>query len=63
MEETVPMAHIGFSLGVSLYLSPLGIKDNTEVLVFDTLEMIGNVGGYLGLLLGWSIMSLVKLQF
>ncbi len=63
MEETVPMTYYGFTLGINLYLSPLGIKDNTEVLVFDTLEMIGNVGGYLGLLLGWSIMSLVKLQF
>ncbi len=50
------------NLIVSIYLSPLGIRDNREVLVFDMLEMIGNIGGYLGLLLGWSVMSIVKVN-
>ncbi len=63
MEETLPMKGYKFNMLTNLYLSPLGIKDNREVLVFDTLEMIGNIGGYLGLLLGWSAMSIVKFNF
>ncbi len=64
MDETVPkMAHHNFTMVINLFLSPLGIRDNKEVLVFDVLEMIGNIGGYLGLLLGWSVMSVVKFNF
>lgn len=59
----MPMTYHKFNMLTNLYLSPLGIKDNREVLVFDTLEMIGNIGGYLGLLLGWSAMSIVKFNF
>ncbi len=40
-----------------IYLSPNGVLFKKEVLVFDALEMIGNIGGYLGMLLGWSVLS------
>ncbi len=61
MEVSLPVESNTISLG--LYLAPSGVIMKREVLVFDTLEMIGNVGGYLGLLLGWSVMSLVELCF
>lgn len=33
------------------------VTEEREVLAFDGLDLVGNVGGYLGLLLGFSAMS------
>ncbi len=55
-DEVVDSEHGGITL--VLALKPNGITMKKEVLVFDALDMIGNIGGYLGLLLGWSILSL-----
>ena len=38
-----------------------GMPYSEEVLVFDFLDMVGNVGGYLGLFLGISILSIFDL--
>ncbi len=45
------------SLGLNL--SPGGLFRQREVLVFDALDLIGNVGGFLGLLLGASVLTLL----
>ncbi len=37
-----------------------GISVEREVLAMDALELVANVGGYLGLLLGYSFWSLCK---
>ncbi len=42
-----------------LYLKPGGIPYEEEILMYDMLDLIGNVGGFLGLLLGASILSLM----
>ncbi len=49
-----------YSLGLSIYLSPEGLKERTEVLQFDALDLVGNIGGFLGLLLGWSALSVLE---
>ncbi len=63
MELSLSLNDTRATVFVALYLAPSGITMKREVLVFDALEMIGNIGGYLGLLLGWSAMSLVRLYF
>ena len=42
-----------------LYLAPGALPVETEVRVFDFLDLVGNVGGFLGLLLGASFLSLL----
>ncbi len=42
-----------------LTLSAGGISSEKEVLVFDLADLVGNVGGYLGLFLGASLISLL----
>ncbi len=63
MEVTLPWKHTNYSMNIGFFLAPTGVTLKREVLVFDALELIGNVGGYLGLLLGWSAMSLVRWYF
>ncbi len=43
---------------LKIFLKPIGVSVKKETLVFDALDMVGNIGGYLGLLLGWSLLSL-----
>ncbi len=43
---------------LKIFLKPIGVSVKKENLVFDALDMVGNIGGYLGLLLGWSLLSL-----
>ncbi len=43
---------------VQLFLGASGVPYEEEVLVFDFLDLVGNVGGYLGLFLGASFLSL-----
>ncbi len=62
LEMTLPNNRT-YSTYVGIFLAPTGVTEKQEVLVFDALELIGNVGGYLGLLLGWSAMSLVDWYF
>ncbi len=42
---------------IGLYLASGSIDHSKEVLVFDVMDLIGNVGGFLGLFLGASIMT------
>jgi hypothetical protein len=44
---------------VHLYLSEGSLQYQEEVLVFDFNDLVGNVGGYLGLLLGTSLLSML----
>ena len=43
-----------------VFIKPNGAfeEENIEYLVYDVADMIGNLGGYLGLFLGWSLLSL-----
>ena len=52
-------APISFLRGadVTLYLSP-AVGREEETLAFGTSDLVGNVGGYLGLFLGWSVLSI-----
>ncbi len=43
---------------VAFFLSPGGVMSNNEVLAYDEYDLVGNVGGFLGLFLGFSILSL-----
>ncbi len=43
---------------VFLFLSSGGVPYEEEVLVFDFFDLIGNIGGFLGLCLGASILSM-----
>ncbi len=45
-------------LSISLFLDPDGITVDSEVLAFDFYDLMGNVGGFLGLFLGASILSM-----
>ncbi len=42
-----------------LNLRPGGTPVETEVLVFDLFDLVGNVGGFLGLFLGASLLTLL----
>ncbi len=42
---------------IGLYLASGSVDHAKEVLVFDLMDLIGNVGGFLGLFLGASIMT------
>ena len=35
-----------------------GVKETTEYLAYDITDFFGDVGGYMGLLLGWSLLGL-----
>ncbi len=48
------------SVSLRVYLLPVGVTYQKEVLVFDGLDMVANVGGYLGLLLGWSCLTIFE---
>ncbi len=43
---------------LALMLATGGLVTETEVTLFDGLDLVGNVGGYLGLLLGASVLSI-----
>ncbi len=45
-------------IAVSFFLAPGGIMATSEVLAYDFFDLVGNVGGFLGLFLGVSILSL-----
>ncbi len=55
-DETYASDHGAISLWITLKSNGVTLKN--EALVFDALDMIGNIGGYLGLFLGWSLLSL-----
>ncbi len=40
------------------FLAPGGVLIESEILVYDMYDLIGNVGGFLGLFLGASILSM-----
>ena len=54
-EPIAPEAAHNYLIG--LYLASGSVDHAKEVLVFDLMDLIGNVGGFLGLFLGASIMS------
>ncbi len=45
-------------LYAAFYLAPGAIMSNTEVLAYDFYDLVGNIGGFLGLFLGVSILAL-----
>ncbi len=47
-----------FNLWVWFYLAPGGLIVEKEILVYDFYDLIGNVGGFLGLFLGVSVLSI-----
>ena len=49
---------IPFDTSLVLFLSPESVIHQTEVLAFDFYDLIGNIGGFLGLFLGASILSM-----
>ncbi len=48
----------GFNTVVWINLVPGAIMVETEVMAYDIYDLVGNVGGFLGLFLGASILSL-----
>ncbi len=50
-----------FDLEVGVFLSPNGVPAHTQVLAYDGHALVGNVGGFLGLFLGASILSIYDL--
>jgi hypothetical protein len=42
---------------LDLYISAAAIRTDSEKLVYDFYDLVGNIGGFLGLLLGWSLLS------
>ncbi len=46
---------------IDIFLSPGGVTEDTEVLNYDGYDLVGNVGGFLGLFLGASFLSLYDL--
>ncbi len=50
--------HMRHNQVLTLYLASGRLQTQKEVLVFDLLDLIGNVGGFLGLFLGASIMTM-----
>ncbi len=50
-----------FNQALNIFIASGGMPYSEEVLVFDFLDMVGNVGGYLGLFLGISILSIFDL--
>ncbi len=47
-----------FDTCLRLYLSPAGVLHKHEVLIYDMGDLVGDIGGFLGLFLGASIVSL-----
>jgi hypothetical protein len=43
---------------MGFFLSPNGVTRRMEVLVYDANYLIGNIGGFLGLFLGASLLSI-----
>ncbi len=44
---------------MQLMLAPGGILSYREALSYDLIDLVGNAGGSLGLLLGWSLLHLL----
>ncbi len=59
LEEYPHLLVDGMRQALTLYLAPGAIPVETEVQVFDFLDLVGNVGGFLGLLLGASILTIM----
>ncbi len=47
-----------FNLWIWIFLAPGGLVLEKEILVYDFYDLIGNVGGFLGLFLGVSLLSI-----
>ena len=63
MERATESADGGEFLGTKIlyaafYLAPGALMSNSEVLAYDFYDLVGNVGGFLGLFLGVSILAL-----
>lgn len=43
---------------INIMLKPGGMPYREEVFVFNRLDLVGNIGGFMGLLLGASLLSL-----
>ncbi len=50
-----------FNQILNVYIVSGGTSFSEEVFVFDFLDMVGNIGGFLGLFLGVSILSIYDL--
>ena len=50
-----------FNQILNVYIVSGGMSFSEEVFVFDFLDMVGNIGGFLGLFLGVSILSIYDL--
>ncbi len=49
---------LNYLVQVFVFLSPKATSAETEVLAYDFYSLVGDVGGYLGLLLGVSLLTL-----
>ncbi len=59
MDETVPFRFDPYyNLMAIFFLAPGGVLLEREMLVYDFYDLVGNVGGFLGLFLGASILSM-----
>ncbi len=47
-----------FNLMAHFFVAPGGVLLEKELLVYDLYDLVGNVGGFLGLFLGASILSM-----
>ncbi len=56
--ESRAFAAASFTAELRLGLAPGGVTHTTEVLSYDFYDFVGNVGGFLGLCLGASILSI-----
>ena len=47
----------GYNHFLHLYLAPEAITTETEILAYDVYNFLGDVGGVMGLMLGYSFLS------
>ena len=58
-----PLRTSPINLHVGIYLTKTTLQETVEELIFSGTDMIASVGGYLGLYLGASIMSIYQIGF
>ncbi len=51
-ENLVPYTDVTYDLNPIFYIASSSMVYEKEVYIFDFLDLIGNIGGYLGLFLG-----------
>ena len=56
--EDVSIEVDGYTVRVMVWLTPIPDQVETEIVVYDFYDLIGDIGGFLGLLLGASLLSM-----